>query len=241
MGPYLVGVDIGGTFTDCVVLDRDGQHHRDQGRLDAGQLRRGHARRDAGRGRTARAALRRLLRADLGPHPRHDRRHQRADPAQGREGRTDHDQGSRGRDPHHARLARRDFARHRQGRALPREPEARSDRAQAPDPRRLRARRLLRRDRRPAQRGGGRARDPRARSPTAATRSRSASCGRSAMPRTSGASREMVRAIAPGVFVSCSIDIAPEVGRVRAHDRDGAERLHRPGDVALSLQPRPRS
>ncbi|MBU6270671.1 MAG: hydantoinase/oxoprolinase family protein [Betaproteobacteria bacterium] len=25
MGPYLVGVDIGGTFTDCVVLDRDGR------------------------------------------------------------------------------------------------------------------------------------------------------------------------------------------------------------------------
>ena len=24
MGPYLVGVDIGGTFTDCVVLDRAG-------------------------------------------------------------------------------------------------------------------------------------------------------------------------------------------------------------------------
>ena len=24
MGPYLVGVDIGGTFTDCVVLDKDG-------------------------------------------------------------------------------------------------------------------------------------------------------------------------------------------------------------------------
>jgi N-methylhydantoinase A len=24
MGPYLVGVDIGGTFTDCVVLDRKG-------------------------------------------------------------------------------------------------------------------------------------------------------------------------------------------------------------------------
>lgn len=25
MGPYLVGVDIGGTFTDCVVLDRRGR------------------------------------------------------------------------------------------------------------------------------------------------------------------------------------------------------------------------
>ena len=24
LGPYLVGVDIGGTFTDCVVLDRTG-------------------------------------------------------------------------------------------------------------------------------------------------------------------------------------------------------------------------
>ena len=24
-GPFLVGVDIGGTFTDCVVLDRDGR------------------------------------------------------------------------------------------------------------------------------------------------------------------------------------------------------------------------
>ena len=24
MGPYLVGVDIGGTFTDCVVLDKKG-------------------------------------------------------------------------------------------------------------------------------------------------------------------------------------------------------------------------
>jgi N-methylhydantoinase A len=24
VGPYLVGVDIGGTFTDCVVLDRTG-------------------------------------------------------------------------------------------------------------------------------------------------------------------------------------------------------------------------
>src|SRR5580704_12898635 len=25
MQPYLVGVDIGGTFTDCVVIDRDGR------------------------------------------------------------------------------------------------------------------------------------------------------------------------------------------------------------------------
>ena len=25
MGPYLVGVDIGGTFTDCVVLDAKGR------------------------------------------------------------------------------------------------------------------------------------------------------------------------------------------------------------------------
>jgi len=25
VGPYLVGVDIGGTFTDCVVLDRKGR------------------------------------------------------------------------------------------------------------------------------------------------------------------------------------------------------------------------
>ncbi len=25
LGPYLVGVDIGGTFTDCVVVDRAGR------------------------------------------------------------------------------------------------------------------------------------------------------------------------------------------------------------------------
>src|SRR6266850_2053969 len=99
----LGGVDIGGTFTDCVVLRRN-----------------------------------------RGAHPRHHGRHERADPEKGREGWPDHDAGPRGRDSHHARLARRFLARHRQGGPLSLQPETRADRAQALDRGRLGARRLLR-------------------------------------------------------------------------------------------------
>src|SRR5204863_225455 len=122
-----------------------GPHHCDQGALDAGQFRRSHARRDGRGGRATRAFVRAVLRRDRGAHPRHHGRHERAHPEERRARRPDHDAGPRGRDPHHARLARRFLARHREGGPLSLEPEARPHRAQAPDRRRVGARRLLRR------------------------------------------------------------------------------------------------
>ena len=46
----------------------------------------------------------------------------------------------------------------------------------------------------------------------ASRRSRSASCGRSATPRTSLRVKKMVRKLAPDLFVTCSFDIAPKWG-----------------------------
>ena len=172
---------------------------------------------------------------------RHDRRHQRHDPAQGRESRPDHDEGARGRDPHHARLARRHLARHRQGRALPRELRSRIRSSPSACPRRIGARRLLRRRR-------GR-RSTRSRPKRAIRELVAEGCEAIAIcflwsfrnPGHEQRVREMVRAIAPDLFVSCSIDIAPKWGEYERDDRDGAERLYRPGDVALSREPRPRA
>ena len=67
-------------------------------------------------------------------------------------------------------------------------------------------------DRGSAERGGGRERDPRAGRRRRARRSRSASCGRSAIPTTSGGSATWSAKIAPDVFVTCSVDIAPKWG-----------------------------
>src|SRR5882672_1011500 len=84
-----------------------GRYHRDQGAFDAGEFRRRYARRDAGGGRASRIFVRKVLWRDRGAYPRHHGRDERADPAQRREGRPDYDAGPRGRDPYHARLARR--------------------------------------------------------------------------------------------------------------------------------------
>src|SRR5712671_167412 len=100
-----------------------GRYHRHQGAFDAGQLRRRHARRDARGGRASRVFVRKVLRRDRGAHPRHHGRHERPDPEKRRESRPDHDAGPRGRDPYHARLARRFLARYRQGGPLSFEPE----------------------------------------------------------------------------------------------------------------------
>src|SRR5882762_6281194 len=99
-----------------------GPHHRDQGALDAGQFRRRHARGDARGGRAARALVRTVLQRDRGAHTPHHGPHERAHPEKRRARRPDHDAGPRRRDPHHARLARRFLARHRQGGSLSLEP-----------------------------------------------------------------------------------------------------------------------
>ena len=38
MGPYLVGIDIGGTFTDCAIVDRAGKLLTTKVPLDAAGL-----------------------------------------------------------------------------------------------------------------------------------------------------------------------------------------------------------
>ena len=58
---YVVGIDIGGTCTDCVVVDGDGRRHARQGVLDAAGL----LRRDPRRARHRRAAARHRRRDDL--------------------------------------------------------------------------------------------------------------------------------------------------------------------------------
>ena len=100
---YRVGVDIGGTFTDIVLLGSDGTIHTKKISSSVGQLRPGHRRRpergvprDRTRGRHHR-----------GDPPRHDRRLQRHPRAQGRAGRADHHQGlpRRAGNPHLAHAA----------------------------------------------------------------------------------------------------------------------------------------
>ena len=72
---WIVGIDVGGTFTDAIAMHRDGRLARREGRLDArrsvGGARRGARGARWSRGRRARRRHARL--------PRHDRRHERAD------------------------------------------------------------------------------------------------------------------------------------------------------------------
>ena len=103
---YRVGVDIGGTFTDIVLLGLRRHHPHQEDLLERGQLRPGHRRRperDLPRDRTR-------GRHHRGDPPRHDRRLQRHPRAQGRAGRADHHQGlpRRAGNPHlaHAQALR---------------------------------------------------------------------------------------------------------------------------------------
>ena len=74
----------------------------------------------------------------------------------------------------------------------------------------------------------------------AARRRRSASCTATPTPRTSGRRRGDRRRCVPGWFVCTSAEVLPRVPRVRALQHDGAERLHRPAGGRLSRRARPR-
>ncbi len=240
MGPYLVGIDIGGTFTDCVVARPQGRHHRPRCPRRR-PTSRGHDRRArvaADRlGLPFEAFCRDIAFLSHGTTVGTNTIIQK----QGREGRPDHHQGPRGRDPHHARLAR---LRRRDIRKVVHFPET-----SKPDP--IVPKRLIRGVSErvdcfgevvvAAERSGGRSGDPRAARGRRARRSRSASCGRSATPSTSNACKSMVRKHRARRVRDLLGRHRAEVGRVRARHRDGAERLPRPGDVGLSRQPRSRT
>ena len=89
MGAFRIGVDIGGTFTDIVLLGADGRVHTQKGVVQRRRLR-PRDRRGAGRGvRRARDRRRR----DRRGAPRHHGRLERDPRAQGRPHRPDHHQG----------------------------------------------------------------------------------------------------------------------------------------------------
>ena len=155
-GEFICGIDTGGTFTDCVVVDGGRAHRHREGAVDARRLLPGGARLAGHRRGPARLDHRGAPRPDLAPRPRHDRRDQRAPPAARRQGRAHHDAGASRRHPHHAGRARRARPRQREGPALPREQQARSaHRPQDPDRGGERAGRLQGRGGRRAERGGG--------------------------------------------------------------------------------------
>ena len=215
MAGLVCGVDIGGTFTDCVLIGEDGRVAYGKAlsspadSLPVGLLRQHRGRRRAVRPRAATRSTRRMDRPDLA---RLDRRHQHRGRAQGREDRADHDQGLRGHDRASCAGSAAPPASRPRTSCGGRDPQARAagaGRAQFGVAERIDCAR--RRGRR-AQRGRGGRRRRRRWSRPGWTRSRSASSGRSATTPTSAAPARSCSKRAPGLFVTISSEISKAVG-----------------------------
>ena len=196
---YRVGVDIGGTFTDIVLLGSDGTVHTKKISSSVDNYARAIV-----EGLERAVPRDRHLAGSAGRDPpRHDRRLQRHPRAQGRQGRAHHHQGlpRRAGDPHAAHAAP---LRHRLGKA------AAAGRALSA-PRGGRARR--RQGPRRARTGHRRCRERRSMRclPRRSRRSPSASSTRSTIPRTSWRSRRSSQRKAPHLPVCISYEVLPEI------------------------------
>ena len=230
---YLCGLDIGGTFTDCVIVDDHGRVVSAKAPSTPGDFAEGlmHALEAAARkcGQPVSA----LLSDTALVLPRHHGRNERDCAEARRQGGARHHPRAQRRHPHHAGLARARRPRGAPGGAHPGEQEADPNRSQAPDPGRLRARGLLRERGGGAQRVAGRAGHPRA---ARAGRGRH----RHLLPVVvSGAlARAAGQGHGPGPGPGTLRDLLPrarpEVGGVRTHDRVVSQRLRRAGDHELS-------
>ena len=225
---YYCGVDIGGTFTDCVVLDEEGNVFNtkasstppnfSQGFLDVLQL-------AADR---LEMPLEDFLAQTAAAAARHDRRHQRARADARRQDRPDHDARARRRAADHALLRplRRPADRAPAARVAP--PQAGPDGA-----RRRASRRSRSGSTGPATCSSRstrtrRARRSRSSSRRASRRSRSAFLWGFVNPAHELRVKEIVEELAPGRVRQLRARADREAGRVRAHRRDRDQRLHRP-------------
>ena len=200
MAGLVCGVDIGGTFTDCVLIGDDGRVAYGKSLCSpADDFQSGFFGSHRVGRRPARATHREDLYRRMDPPDlaRLDRRHQHRRRAQGRATSACSPPGPRGHDPHHARPRPRDRRAARELLRFTETAQARAARARASASTGRRAGRLRRRRGRRARRGGGRAGRRRPASPPAVERSRSPSSGPSRTPPTSSAPREIVAERAP--------------------------------------------
>ena len=209
---YYCGVDIGGTFTDCVLVDDGGTitlakvpstpQDFSEGFLDA--IAAAAAQRGLGPSE-AFGQIELLLHGTTVGHER-----ARAD-ARGQDG-ADHDPRSPRR-AHHDALVRalRGPSDRETAPRLP-APQARSDRSTRADQGSLGARRLGGGRLPAAQRGRGAPRRRGARRTKASKGSPSASSGASSTATTSAASRRSSRELAPDLFVSCAHELIAKPG-----------------------------
>ena len=237
--PYIIGIDTGGTFTDCVVMDADGRIVTAKASSTPVDFSEGvHGRRSASPARQARAHHRGAAARHRAAGARHHRRHQRACSSGGapRSGSSP----PRGTATSSTSCAARA--------ACPASTTSRcctSRRAASPIrpscPSRFIAEVSERVDckgqvvvelnEEEAERGHPPARGQGRRRP-----SRSASSGRSSIAEHERRVKAMVERLAPGVFVCCSADLIPRWGEYERTVATVHQRLPGPGHVAL---PRP--
>ena len=208
---YRVGIDVGGTFTDFLVLGGDGDAARPQDELDArrpvARPRRPASRRSPRRSAPTLADVPGRRRADRARHDRHDER--RAHPP---------------RRAHRACSATEGFRdalalRNGTARGAVRQPPAaaRAARPALPAPRRRRSASTTRATRsRRSTSDDVRAACRASCAPRASRRSRSRSCTRRPSPAHERRARELCRELLPGAYVTASSDLLPQV---RYYDR----------------------
>ena len=223
---YRIGIDVGGTFTDLVAVDDLGKADPGQGALDPGRSFGRRPRRAEAAGRDARDRARGAAGRDRSHRPRHDGRHQCAARAQGRAGRAVDDR----------RPSRRDRdARGAEGRPLQSAPAA----ARAARPAQVAARRARAAARRwqgrdAARPGLARPRHRIAERAKRSRRSRSATCTPTATRATSSRPRRRSKRELPGVYVSLSSEVLPQIKEYERVSTTVVNAYVGPGPVALS-------